>query len=228
MHEHNEASRIDAVLGWLEDGEDLALVSDAGTPLLSDPGGRLVPAVADAGHRVEPVPGPSAVLAGLVASGLPADRFTFLGFGPRKGAARNEFIRRVVDADETTILYESPERLVALLEALCDAGQGERQGCVARELTKVHESFVRGTLSEALAYYRQDPPRGEVTVVIGRAEGTGAEEDVDRAAIEALARSLLDEGETPSRAARDVARRLGVGRNLAYEVIQGMNEGGDG
>ena len=135
----------------------------------------------------------------------------------------------MVDAEETTVLYESPERLVDLLDELSAAGQGERRISVARELTKVHEEFVRGTVDEAGAYYREHPPRGEVTVVLGPAEssdaGAGA---VDRAAVEALARALLAEGESPSRTAREVARRLGVGRNMAYDVIQELNrEGGE-
>jgi 16S rRNA (cytidine1402-2'-O)-methyltransferase len=225
VHEHNEASRVDSVLGWLEAGEDLALVSDAGTPLLSDPGGRLVPAVVEAGHRVEPVPGPSAVLAALVGSGLPADRFTFLGFAPRKGPERADFVRTLLDAEDTTILYESPERLTALLETLCAEGQEDRPVCVARELTKVHETFRRGTLGEALAYYRENPPLGEVTVVVGAAPSRAGGGDVDRQAVQALARSLLEQGESPSRAAREVSKRLGVAKNMAYEVIQGMTQG---
>lgn len=169
LHAHNEARRIDQVLAWLDAGEALVLVSDAGTPLVSDPGSRLVRALLDAGHGVEPVPGPSAVLAALVGSGLPADRFAFLGFVPRKGAERGETLARVAGSAETTVVFESPERLAALLVELVEACGPEREACVARELTKLHETFRRGTLAELAAYYEGESPRGEVTVVVGPA-----------------------------------------------------------
>jgi len=120
LHEHNERERTGAVLSWLADREDLALVSDAGTPLVSDPGAKLVAAVLEAGHRVVPVPGPSAVIAALVASGLPSERFAFLGFPERKGRARQQLLRRVAESAESVVLFESPQRLAALLRALME------------------------------------------------------------------------------------------------------------
>ncbi|MBT8488372.1 MAG: 16S rRNA (cytidine(1402)-2'-O)-methyltransferase, partial [Gemmatimonadetes bacterium] len=167
LHAHNERERSEAIVAWLDAGEDLALVTDAGTPLVSDPGGRVVSSVLDAGHDVVPIPGPSAVLAALVASGLPAERFTFLGFPARKGRERERDLERIASAPETTILFESPHRLVRLLEDLGAVCESERRVAVAREVTKLHEEFIRGTLAEVAAYYERRPPKGEVTVVVG-------------------------------------------------------------
>lgn len=223
LHAHNEAERTDRVLGWLDSGEDLALVSDAGTPLVSDPGGRLVRAVADAGHDVVPIPGPSAVLAILVASGLPGDRFTFLGFPERKGRARQALLERVRLAEEPVVLYESPQRLAGLLDDLCQACGPTRAVAVGRELTKLHEEVVRGTLEEAAAYYRQHPPRGEVSLVVAPAEDVAPEQRDVEADAAALARTLLDEGVKPSQAAREIARRLAIGRNAAYRIVHDVS-----
>lgn len=222
VHEHNEAARIQEVLDRLDRGESLALVTDAGTPLVSDPGARLVAAVVREGHRVVPVPGPSAVLAALVASGLPPVPFAFLGFPPRKGGERHAFLERVADSPETVVLFESPGRLVDLLEALEQACGPDRRVAVGREITKIHEEFFRGTLAEARAYYESGEPRGEVTLVVapGEAPGDVGEDGVDERAAGVLARSLLEEGTSPSRTARQVARRLGIPRNEAYRIVQ--------
>jgi 16S rRNA (cytidine1402-2'-O)-methyltransferase len=220
LHEHNETSRIQLVLSWLEAGEDLALVSDAGTPLVSDPGARLVVAVAEAGFTVVPIPGPSAILAALVVSGLPTGAFSFLGFPPRKGSDRKRFLERVSSSEETTVLFESPERLDALLESLSGLAGGGRRVAVARELTKVHETIFRGTLAEARRYYREHPPRGEVTVVVAPGEGLERGGEADREAGRTLAAALLEAGERPSAVAKEVSRRLGIPRNLAYSIVQ--------
>lgn len=228
LHAHNEASRIEQVLTWLEAGEELALVSDAGTPLVSDPGGRLVRAAVDAGHQVVPVPGPSAPLAALVASGLPCERFAFLGFVPRKGGERRAMLQRVAGSEETTVLFESPERLGALLSDLAAACGGERSAAVARELTKLHETVVRGTLDELVRYYDGRAARGEVTLVVGAAERADADPEAREAEARGLARSLLDEGLAVSRVAREVARRTGVARNRAYTLVQELDDMPDG
>jgi 16S rRNA (cytidine1402-2'-O)-methyltransferase len=220
LHAHNEAEREKAILGWLSAGEDLALVSDAGTPLVSDPGHRVVAAVVRAGFPVVPVPGPSAVLAALVGSGFPADRFTFLGFLPRKGGERSELLDRISTAPETTVLFESPERVRSLLENLEEVCGADRAVAVARELTKLHEEFVRGPLKEVQEELKVRDPRGEFVVVVSPGPGGEAEDSVDQAAARALAVGLLEQGLAPSQAARDVARRLGVARNLAYQVVQ--------
>jgi 16S rRNA (cytidine1402-2'-O)-methyltransferase len=223
LHGHNEAERSVRILQWLDEGLDLALVSDAGTPLVSDPGARIVNAVTGAGHDVVPIPGPSAVLAALVGSGLPSERFTFLGFPERKGAARAATLERVARSAESSILFESPNRLVRLLEDLADACGRARRVVVARELTKLHEVFFRGTLAEAAAYYREEAPRGEVTLVVAPAEADERQEDRAEEAIR-LARALLSEGMRPSAAARVVAERLDLARNEAYRIVHGFAE----
>jgi 16S rRNA (cytidine1402-2'-O)-methyltransferase len=231
LHQHNERSREAEVLSRLAEGAALALVSDAGTPLVSDPGERLVAAVREAGFPVVPIPGPSAVMAALVASGLPAVPFSFLGFSPRKGRERAEFLARVRGATETVVLFESPERTTRLLAdlAAADRGAAERPAAVARELTKLHEEVRCGTVGELARYYEEHPPRGEVTVVLGPlahvpGQDAGA---VDEAAIRALGAALLAEGSSPSQVAREVARRLGVPRNRAYELVQSLAGAGE-
>jgi 16S rRNA (cytidine1402-2'-O)-methyltransferase len=219
-HAHNEVSRQKKVLEWMDAGEDLAVVSDAGTPLVSDPGERLVEAVLSGGHEVVPIPGPSAILAALVASGLPALPFSFFGFVPRKGKERTRMLEQLASARETSVLFESPERLVSLLEALSETGGGERKGAVARELTKLHEEFVRGPLDDLILHFRENPPRGEITLVLEPVPEPEGVQEIDEAAAAALARALLDDGMSPSRAAKELARRLDVSRNQAYEVVQ--------
>jgi 16S rRNA (cytidine1402-2'-O)-methyltransferase len=214
-HEHNEAARAGRILSWLDEGEDLALVSDAGTPLLSDPGARIVRAVIDGGHQVVPVPGPSALLAALVASGLEPEPFTFYGFLPRSGRERRERLDALAGLTHTAVLYESPARLAALLEELAALCGGERPAAVARELTKLHETVVRGTLAELSAHFRGRRVRGEIVVVLGGAAAAGATtEDATR-----LAASLLAAGDSPSSAAKALARRLRMPRNDAYSLV---------
>jgi len=224
LHAHNEAERTQRVLDWLAAGEDLALVSDAGTPLVSDPGGRLVRAVAEAGHTVVPIPGASAVLSVLVASGFSCDRFLFLGFPDRKGRARQVLLERVRDAREPVVLYESPQRLVRLLDDLAELCGDDRDVAVGRELTKLHEEVVRGTLQEAAAYYRQHPPRGEVSLVVGPAPDDAPDEREVEEEAATMARTLLDQGMKPSQAAREIARRLAIGRNAAYRVVHDVSQ----
>lgn len=190
----------------------------------------MVDAVLSAGYPVVPIPGPSAILAALVASGLPSDRFTFLGFLPRKGAERRELLDRISTAPETTVLFESPERLLRLLEDLGDTSVPDRRGAVCRELTKLHEEFVRGTLEELKAHFTETPPRGEITLVLEPAGEVPGALEVDSAAAAALAEALLEDGRSPSRAAKEISRRLKIPRNDAYEIVQEVNrtrEGGE-
>jgi 16S rRNA (cytidine1402-2'-O)-methyltransferase len=228
LHAHNERERTRRVLEWLDAGETLALVSDAGTPLVSDPGGRLVHAVVEAGHDVVPIPGPSAVLAALMGSGLSGDRFVFLGFLERKGRARAELLKRVARAGEPVVLFESPQRLVRLLEELATTCGEARGVSVARELTKLHEEFVRGTLAEALAHYREHPPRGEVSLVVAPAPTgpgmTGDAEASDAEEAGRVARALLVKGAKPSAVARELTRRLPLSRNAAYRIVHDVAE----
>jgi 16S rRNA (cytidine1402-2'-O)-methyltransferase len=191
--------------------EAVALVSDAGTPLISDPGFKLVRAARGAGHAVYTVPGPSAVIAALTLAGLPTDRFLFLGFLPAKAKARAEAIAEVAQVRATLVLYESGPRLAEALAALGEQ-LGDREAAVAREITKLHEECVTGTLSELAERYSDAAPKGEIVIVVGppAAAQEASESDLDAALDEALTRL------SPSRAAAEVAERLKVPRKRAY------------
>ena len=221
-HQHNERSRTPQVLQWLDGGEDLALVSDAGTPLVSDPGESLVDAVVAAGHTVVPIPGASAAVAALVASGLPADRFTFLGFPDRKGRGRNELLERVAISAETVVLFESPQRIARLLADLAEVCGADRRASVARELTKIHEEIRRGTLGDLAEYYDQQATKGEITVVVAAAERQErGREEVEEEARE-LARKLIATAMRPSEVSKTLAARLDLSRNDAYRIVQDL------
>lgn len=214
-HEHNEAARGAQIVGWLDAGEDAALVSDAGTPLLSDPGARIAAAVVNAGHTVVPIPGASALLAALVASGMETEPFTFYGFPPRSGRARGELMAELAGLPHTAVLYESPGRLGALLRDLEAACGPDRRVSVARELTKLYETVMRGTLADAVHQFGSGPVRGEIVVVL--AGSAPAVPDAGAAAD--LAASLLAAGESPKSVAKELARRLRIPRNDAYTLV---------
>ncbi len=213
-HEHNEAASAPRLVERLAAGESMALITDAGTPLVSDPGARLVRAALDAGVRVSPVPGASALLAALVGSGIAAERFTFFGFVPRKGAERTRTLAEVAALAHTAVLYEAPGRTAETLRALAASGAAARPAVVARELTKQFEEFRRGTVGELATYYEESEPRGEVVIVV---EGAGPEV-VDEAALRERAAALRASGMS----ARDVTRVLmetaHAPRNLAYRL----------
>ncbi len=215
-HEHNEARTADAHVARMVAGESMALISDAGTPLLSDPGARLVAAAIAAGVRVVPIPGASALLSALVASGISAARFTFFGFLERKGAERTSALAEIASLSHTAVLYEAAPRVAATLRDLSAVGCGARAGVVARELTKQFEEVRRGTLNELAAYYDDTPPRGEVVLVIAGAPPVVADENAAREKARALRAGGLS--------ARDVARTLvaeqGITRNVAYRLAQ--------
>lgn len=229
---HNEAARAARIVDWLDAGKDLAVVSDAGTPLVSDPGARIVQTVLDAGHTVVPVPGASAVLAALVSSGLEPEPFTFYGFVPRRGRARSERLSDIAALRHTAVVFEAPGRLGRLLRDLGEHCPSNRRVVVAREMTKVHETFFRGTLAEATLYYQREAVLGEVVVLIGGSpELSPAMAAADEEAARALARALLDQGMKPSAAARELARRLAFPRNRAYQIVlteAGTDEGDQG
>jgi len=215
-HEHNEAASSPGIVAKLCAGESIALVSDAGTPLLSDPGARLVRAAIDAGVPVVAVPGPSALLAALVTSGLDASRFTFYGFLERKGADRTAALEEITRLPHTAVLYEAPARVAATLADLAARGGGDRQAAVARELTKKFEETRRGTVGELARYYEETPPRGEVVLVIAGATPPAAA-DVELAA-RARADALRGEGMRPREIAKQLAEELGIARNTAYRL----------
>ena len=174
LHEHNERQKVPGLLSRLRGGDAVALVSDAGTPTISDPGSRLVNAAHDAGITVEPVPGPSAILAALVSSGFPADSFAFLGYPPIKARDRKKWLQRLLNQPETAIFFEAPHRIRATLEET-HALLGERQIITARELTKLHEELVKGPISHILSDLTA--PRGEFTVVVGPGSGRPSPRD---------------------------------------------------
>jgi len=214
-HEHNEAKTTPRLIERLLSGEDLGLVSDAGTPLLSDPGARLVRAAVNAGVGVTAVPGASALLAALVSSGLDLDRFTFYGFLPRKGADRREALAEIVALRHASVIYEAPSRVAQTLTDLAGAGAGHRTAAVGRELTKQFEEIRRGTVALLSAYYHDAPPRGEVVIVIAGAEAPTA---VTEAELRARVLDLRLEGHTPRDIASVLASELGAPRNVAYRL----------
>jgi 16S rRNA (cytidine1402-2'-O)-methyltransferase len=213
-HEHNEARATASALARLREGHDVALISDAGTPLLSDPGSRLVSAAVEAGIPVVPIPGPSALLAAVVTSALSSDRFTFFGFLARKGREREEALRDLSSLAHTAVLYEAPSRVAATLAELEERGAGARRASVARELTKQFEEIRRGTVAELAAYYESSPPRGEVVIVLeGRAPQPLAEDE-----LRTRARALKAAGLSARDVAATLAREDGASRNLAYRL----------
>ncbi|MEA3338093.1 MAG: 16S rRNA (cytidine(1402)-2'-O)-methyltransferase [Chloroflexota bacterium] len=220
-YDSRKQSRLARVIEVLDRGEDVALVSDAGMPGISDPGYQLVAGVLKKGHDVQVVPGPSAITSALVISGLPADRFLFVGFLPRRAAARRALFAQVADEPGTVVAFESPHRLVAALEDLL-AVLGNRSVAVGRELTKRFEEMWRGQAADAAVYFTEHPPRGEITLLLG---GTGQVRDQEvwnSAQVRSAVEMLTSEGLAPSAVARIVARLSGWKRNDVYEFRRGF------
>ena len=217
LHGHNEASRVAQVVACVAGGGTVAVVSDAGMPGISDPGALLAAAMATAGETVSVVPGPSSVLAALVVSGLPTDRFCVEGFLPRKGAERRERVIALMADRRTTVVLEAPGRVAATLADLA-AVDGERPVAVVRELTKVHEEVWRGSLAQGVDLFTQQAPRGEVVVVIGGAPPAGpvSEEEIESAVRLALS---LSTGGGPRQIADALSAELGVARRRVYETV---------
>ncbi|HEY58193.1 MAG TPA: 16S rRNA (cytidine(1402)-2'-O)-methyltransferase [Anaerolineae bacterium] len=216
FHEHNKAERIPRLLRALAQG-DVALVSDAGTPLVNDPGYELVVAAIEAGFPVVPVPGPSAPLAALVASGLPTDAFLYLGYLPRKAGERRRRLEQVAGLPYTLLFLETPQRLRAALRDLGAVLGPHRRIAIARELTKVHEEIWRGTLEQAVAHFQQHEPRGEFTLVVAGAPSEVREWN-EGELDEAIAHGLA-QGVPPSRLARELAGLSGKPRRWIYRRI---------
>jgi 16S rRNA (cytidine1402-2'-O)-methyltransferase len=219
-HEHNKLVRLERVLAVMQEG-DVALVSDAGTPALNDPGYELVRAVLRSGHTVSPVPGACAPVAALVASGLPTDNFLYLGYLPRRQAERRRLLQSVAGLPYTLIFLEAPHRLLEALVDL-DAVLGGRQVAVARELTKLHEEIFRGSLLETLAHFTAQPPRGEFTLVVA-----GSVPEPDLWSEERL-RSALLEAQGGEEKAAQLARRLadesGWSKRQVYDLLNHLRE----
>lgn len=216
-HEHNEQERARELLDRLERGESIALVSDAGTPLLSDPGYRVVRAAVESGVTVEAIPGPSALLTGLVVSGLPTDQFHFTGFFPAKESQRVRLLESLRDEQATLIFYEAPHRILETLADL-EAVLGDREIAVARELTKVHEEVLRGTpatIRQTLA--ARDSMRGEFVVLVAKATKPPASETPVEEAVE----SLIHAGVSRMDALKTVARERGLSKREIYRLVNG-------
>ncbi len=216
-HDHNADVARPKILAALAEGKPVALVSDAGTPLVSDPGFKLVTAAVEAGYRVIPIPGASALLAALVGSALPTDAFLFAGFLSSREEARRQRIEELAPLAATTIFYESPHRIGETLADLAAIMGGDRPAVVARELTKTFEEIVRGPLRDLAARYATQKPKGEIVVVVGPAsEAETSDEDVDRLLSAALLRAA------PGKAAAEVARLTGRDRKELYERVLAM------
>jgi len=228
LHEHNEASRVAGALELLRGGANLVLVSDAGTPLVSDPGARLVEAAVDDGHRVEPIPGPSAVLAAVSVSGFAAVPFAFLGFVPRIRGQRKKLLRSYLARPETLVMFESPLRLHDRLVEL-EAWLPGRRACVARELTKRHEEIVRGSFEELAAHFASGV-RGECTIVVEGAGGdehaTACEGMLQDQEIDTSIRELLAAGRRPREVVALLAPRVALPRKLLYARVQTLKREG--
>src|SRR5256886_1020897 len=217
FHAHSPDSALRRILHLLGTGKDVALVTDAGTPTVSDPGAVLVAAARERGVPIVTVPGPTAVAAALAVSGLSADRYLFLGFLPRKGGERRRLLDTIAKSEWTVVLFEAPPRVAELLLDLAAACGGERRAAVARELTKVFQETRAGTLTELAGYYAEAPARGEVTVVVASSgKPVRAERPPDP---EARARTLLAQGMTRKDVVERLAEETGLARNKAYRLV---------
>ena len=215
VNDHNESARRAEIVRRLDEGQRVAVVTDAGMPGVSDPGERLVAAAVAAGHVVEVVPGPSAGISALVASGLPAARFCFEGFLPRKGSGRTQRLAAVAAEQRTTVIYEAPHRLARTLVDLEAAAGPNRRVAVARELTKLHEEIWRGTLREAAAWAAETPPRGEMVVIL---DGAPPPDPVDDDEIRRRLDGAMADGATTRDAVDAVAASAGVARKRVYRL----------
>jgi 16S rRNA (cytidine1402-2'-O)-methyltransferase len=213
-HEHNKLVRVERLLAALDTG-DVAMISDAGMPGLSDPGFLIVRAALEAGHTVSPIPGPSAPIAALVASGLPTETFIFLGYLPRKKSERSKLLNELMHESRTLIAFEVPHRLRATLDDLVAVFGAERRVAVCRELTKVHEEILRGSLQTVCEHFRSVEPRGEFTLVI---DGTEDKAPWDENSVRMALAKRMEEGLTPSEAAREVAAASGWSRREVYKL----------
>lgn len=216
FHAHSDSKRLQDILDRLGAGEEVALVSDAGTPVISDPGVELIAEARRSGIPVVPIPGVSAVTAALSVSGFSGDRYLFLGFPPRKGKERTRWLERALAEPSTVVCFEAPGRTGELLHDLAARDPG-RSGVVARELTKLHEEFVAGTLQELADRYADSDPRGEITIVMaGAGEREATPTDVD---VESRAAELLGQGQSPRSVVTQLVTETGLPKNHVYRAV---------
>ncbi|MDX8387097.1 MAG: 16S rRNA (cytidine(1402)-2'-O)-methyltransferase [Ghiorsea sp.] len=215
-HDHNESKAGKQIMGLLDEGKDVALISDAGTPLINDPGYHVVHMLREKGFEVVTIPGACSPIAALAASGLPTDMFTYLGFLPRKGNARVKLLEIIQTATHTQVFLESPKRILKTLEALqALPNMGIRPCCVGRELTKIYEEFIDGTIDEVVTHFTEHAGRGEMVVMIG----AGEIKDADDAMILAALAEKKVEGVSASTSAKQVAKELNVSRSRVYALL---------
>jgi 16S rRNA (cytidine1402-2'-O)-methyltransferase len=219
-HEHNEAARAEELVAKMEQGLNVAQVSDAGMPGISDPGYRVIKLAIERGVGVVPIPGASAVVAALAASGLPTDSFQFLGFLPARSGERRTLLESVRDAQQTIVVYEAPHRIAETVRDIVELLGAERPVVLARELTKVHEEFIRGSAAEVLARLEQREAKGEITLLIGKSEGRaeGVKKDIASRLQEIMREQQLDE----NGALKVLAKERGVSKSEAYRELQRM------
>jgi len=222
LHKFSEARKTDTILERLRLGDNVALVSDAGTPAVSDPGGRLVRAVLDMGFRVIPIPGPSSITAAISASGMDGSSFLYLGFVPRRATQRKPFFEKIAVEERTSVFFETPTRILPTLEIAADV-LGERRIVLMRELTKVHEEILAGTASDVLAELRaKETVKGEIIVLVeGRGQQLVSEDLRD------MVKELIEEGLSGKRLAVEAHKRFGVRKSAAYEKFLEITEGKD-
>ena len=218
-HEHNEAARTPRLIGLLREGRNVALVTDAGTPLISDPGYALVSACRREGIEIVSIPGPSAAIAALAGSGLPCDAFFFAGFLPARSAERKKRLRELSNLSTTLIVYEAPHRLLSALEDIV-ALLGPRQACLARELTKIHEEWLHGTLVEILDQIKIRPKiQGEITLLIEGREASPSQACWPASVKEHLEKEIGASGASPKEALKAIAKQRGISRKRAYQLL---------
>jgi 16S rRNA (cytidine1402-2'-O)-methyltransferase len=222
LHAHSSDAAIERCLQELVSGRHLALVTDAGTPLISDPGAKLVRAAREHGTAIETIPGPSALTAALSVCGVTFDTFRFLGFPPRSGAKRKAWLESIAEDHGASVFFESPARIAATLAELAERLHPERTLAVCRELTKIHEQVVRGTASE-LAHHFEAGARGEITVVVGAGSAAESRNSAEPSAdLEPRILALLAQDVSARDAARQLARELGLARRLVYARVQAL------
>ena len=218
-HEHNEAARAEELVAKLEQGVNVAQVSDAGMPGISDPGYRVIKLAIERGIKVVPVPGASAVVAALAASGLPTDSFQFLGFLPARSGERRTLLESVRNAQQTTVVYEAPHRIAETMKDIVELLGAERPVVLARELTKVHEEFIRGSAAEVQQALQQRSTKGEITLLIGKGERAAV--SAGRKDITSRVEEIMREGSVDENTAlKVVAKELGVSKSEAYRELQ--------
>lgn len=220
-HDHNRTQRLPELMHQLKQGKAIALVSDAGMPGISDPGYELVRGCVEAGIPVVPIPGVTAAITALIASGLPSDRFGFEGFLPAKSKERCDRLEQLSAESRTMVFYEAPHRLLAMLTDVATVLGGDRAVVCARELTKLHEEFRRCTVQEAIAHYRQHEPQGEFTVVLeGTAESTPI---LSESALKSELQALINQGLSRSQASRQLAKQTQLSRQQIYQLALSLD-----